>query len=80
MLAGALLVVQGFETSRFLGDKYSRAVRVAGMRNAQIISGALYVVSVVLLMPVVQNMDLVHVKLSRSSTRCGRSEFSFPSC
>ena len=28
ILAGALLVVQGFETSRFLGDKYTREVRV----------------------------------------------------
>ena len=64
ILAGALLVVQGFETSRFLGNKYSPAVRVTSMRNAQIISGVLYVVSVILLMPVVQTMNLVHVKLS----------------
>ena len=65
ILAGALLVVQGFETSRFLGEKYSRAVRVSSMRTAQIVSGILYVVSVILLMPVVQHMDLVEVKLSR---------------
>ncbi len=64
ILAGALLVVQGFETSRFLGDRYSREIRVASMRNAQIISGILYVVTVVLLMPVVQHMDLVHLRLS----------------
>ena len=65
MLAGALLVVQGFETSRFLGEKYSPAIRVASMRNAQIISGILYVVTVILLMPVVQSMDLVHIRLSQ---------------
>ena len=65
MLAGALLVVQGFETSRFLGDKYSREIRVASMRNAQIISGVIYVVSVVLLIPVVQGMDLNHIRLSQ---------------
>jgi hypothetical protein len=41
-------VVQGFETSRFLGEKYSPEVRVASMRNAQIISAVLYVVSVIL--------------------------------
>ena len=64
ILAGALLVVQGFETSRFLGDRYTREVRVASMRNAQIISGILYVVSVILLLPVVQHMDLVHLRLS----------------
>ena len=56
MLAGALLVVQGFETS--LGDRYNREVRVASMRNAQAPSGMLYIVCVILLMPVVQHMDL----------------------
>ena len=64
MLAGVLLIVQGFETSRFLGDKYSREVRIASMRNAQIISGILYVVSVMLLLPVVQRIDLMDVELS----------------
>lgn len=65
MLAGALLVVQGFETSRFLGEKYSPEIRVKSMRNAQLISGIIYVVSVILLMPVVQSMDLVHIRLSQ---------------
>ena len=64
MLAGALPVVQGFETLRSLGDRYSREVRVASMRNAQALSGALYIVSVILLMPMVQGMDLVEVELS----------------
>jgi len=64
MLAGVLLVVQGFETSRFLGDKYSPQTRVSSMRNAQIISGILYVVSVILLLPVVQHINLVHINLS----------------
>ena len=65
MLAGALLVVQGFETSRFLGEKYSREIRVTSMRNAQLISGVIYVVSVIMLMPVVEGMDLVHIRLSQ---------------
>jgi len=65
MLAGALLVVQGFETSRFLGEKYSPEVRVSSMRNAQIISGTLYVVSVLLFMPIVQHIDLMHVELAQ---------------
>ena len=64
MLAGALLIVQGFETSRFLGDSYSQEIRVKSSRNAQIISGILYVASVALLMPVVQSMDLHEVKLA----------------
>ena len=64
MLAGVLLIVQGFETSRFLGDKYSREIRISSMRNAQIISGILYVVSVILLLPVVQQIDLMDIELS----------------
>ncbi len=64
IMAGALLVVQGFETSRFLGEKYTPEVRVMTMRRAQIISGILYVLAVVALLPVVQHIDLIHVKLS----------------
>ncbi len=64
IMAGALLVVQGFETSRFLGEKYTAEVRVMTMRRAQIISGILYVLAVVALLPVVQHIDLIHVKLS----------------
>ena len=64
MLAGVLLVVQGFETSRFLGDKYSHEVRVKSMKIAQWISGAIYIVSVFLLLPVLTNVDLFDVELS----------------
>ncbi len=42
-LAGMLLVVQGFETSRYLGHYYSRELRVRTMKHAQVISGAIYV-------------------------------------
>jgi len=65
ILAGALLVVQGFETSRFIGEKYSPEMRVATMKKAQIISGILYVVSVILFLPVVQYLDLQHIQLAK---------------
>jgi len=65
ILAGALLVVQGFETSRFLGERYSPEIRVATMRRAQIISGILYVISVILFLPVVQYLDLHHIQLGK---------------
>ena len=64
MLAGVLLVVQGFETSRFLGDKYKPEVRIKSMRIAQWISGVIYIVSVFLLLPVLTNVDLFNVELS----------------
>jgi hypothetical protein len=50
-LAGMLLVVQGFETSRYLGHYYDAGVRVRSMRDAQIISGAIYVTFAALLVP-----------------------------
>lgn len=39
-----LIIIQGFETSRYLGRDYSRDVRIQTMKNAQIISGVIYVV------------------------------------
>lgn len=48
VLAGMLLVVQGFETSRYLGTHYDAPTRVASMRTAQILSGVIYVVFVAL--------------------------------
>lgn len=64
ILAGILLVVQGFETSRFLGEKYSAQIRVHTMRQAQLISGALYIVSVVALLPIVQHLNLENIKIA----------------
>jgi len=78
MLAGALLVVQGFETSRFIGEKYSADVRVSSMRNAQIISGILYVVSVILFMPIVQNIDLMNVELADIIEATGSAALILP--
>ena len=64
-LAGILLIVQGFETSRFLGQKYSPKMRAHTMKRAQIISGVLYVVSVLALMPLITHLDLAHIHLSK---------------
>ena len=50
-IAGMLLVVQGFETSRYLGRYYSQEVRVRTMRRAQLISGAIYVSFAALVVP-----------------------------
>lgn len=50
-LAGVLIVVQGFETSRYLGEHYEAALRVRSMRAAQLVSGAIYIVFVALCVP-----------------------------
>ena len=51
LLAGVLIVVQGFETSRYLGDEYAPQIRVATMRRAQILAGLIYVLFVALAVP-----------------------------
>lgn len=43
LLLGMLIVVQGFETSRFLKGAYPPKMRARTMRNAQLISGAVYI-------------------------------------
>lgn len=48
VLAGMLLVVQGFETSRYLGGHYDPKMRVESMRTAQLLSSGIYVVFVAL--------------------------------
>lgn len=57
MLAGILLVVQGFETSRYLGEAYDGELRVRTMRRAQIIAGIIYVVFVALTSPLLVAYD-----------------------
>ncbi len=44
VLLGLLIVVQGFETSRYLGDRHSAEERIATMRLAQLLSAAIYIV------------------------------------
>ena len=51
MLAGMLLVVQGFETSRYLGHHYPAELRIRSMRLAQWLAGAIYLLFVFLVMP-----------------------------
>ena len=49
LVAGLLVTVQGFETSRYLGDEYTPAVRIRSMKVAQWISTTIYLVYILLL-------------------------------
>lgn len=49
LTAGLLVTVQGFETSRYLGDEYDAQTRVRSMRLAQWISAAIYMLYILLL-------------------------------
>ncbi|MEP4078465.1 hypothetical protein [Haloferula sp.] len=44
ILLGLLIVVQGFETSRYLGDNHPPEERIATMRLAQLVSAGIYLV------------------------------------
>ncbi len=57
LLAGILLIVQGFETSRYLGDEYNADTRINTMRQAQFISGVIYVVFVLLALPFLTHLE-----------------------
>lgn len=43
ILLGLVILVQGFETSRYLGHAYDRTTRIRTMRHAQLIATAVYV-------------------------------------
>ncbi|OYY90321.1 MAG: hypothetical protein B7Y45_08490 [Sphingomonas sp. 28-66-16] len=51
LLLGLLITVQGFETSRYLGQSYDQAMRVRTMRHAQWISTVIYLGFIGLLTP-----------------------------
>jgi len=56
ILAGTLIVVQGFETPRYLGGSFDTDVRVSASRWSQIISTAVYILFVALALPVVHTL------------------------
>ena len=51
ILLGLIILVQGFETSRYLGSAYAPEMRVQTMRYAQIIATAIYVLFIGLATP-----------------------------
>jgi len=51
VLAGTLIVVQGFETTRYLGDEYDRQTRIRACRNSQIIATVVYLLFILLATP-----------------------------
>jgi len=57
IVAGTLIVVQGFETTRYLGASFDSDIRVRASRWSQIISTAVYLVFVALALPVVHTLN-----------------------
>ncbi|GGO82982.1 hypothetical protein GCM10011348_25640 [Marinobacterium nitratireducens] len=50
-LGGMLLIVQGFETSKYLASRYKARLRARSMLLAQVLAGVIYIAFVALAMP-----------------------------
>jgi hypothetical protein len=57
IVAGTLIVVQGFETPRYLEEVFDAETRVRASRWSQIVSSAVYVPFVALALPVLHTLD-----------------------
>lgn len=57
IIAGTLIVVQGFETPRYLGDEFDAETRIKASRLSQIISTMVYILFVALALPLVHLLD-----------------------
>ena len=57
IVGGTLIVVQGFETTRYLGAQYSPETRVSASRWSQIIATAVYLCFVALAVPLLFTLD-----------------------
>jgi hypothetical protein len=57
IVAGTLIVVQGFETPRYLGGTFDSGTRIRASRWSQIISTVVYILFVALAMPVVHTLN-----------------------
>ena len=57
IVGGTLIVVQGFETPRYLGGAFEADVRVSASRWSQIISTVVYVIFVALALPMVHTLN-----------------------
>lgn len=51
VLGGVLIVVQGFETSRYMGEEFDAETRIRTMRWSQLLSGVIYLLFVGLALP-----------------------------
>ncbi|MGR3677785.1 MAG: hypothetical protein ACU0AZ_07360 [Paracoccaceae bacterium] len=57
IVAGTLIVVQGFETTRYLGNTYDANTRVLASRASQVISTTVYLVFVAVTAPVLHTLS-----------------------
>lgn len=49
VVLGLLILIQGFETSRYLGEKYDSEIRIRTMRRAQLLATGIYISFILLI-------------------------------
>lgn len=57
IVAGTLIVVQGFETTRYLGDEFAADTRIRASRLSQIISTGVYLVFIAVALPLIHTLN-----------------------
>ena len=57
IVAGTLIVVQGFETTRYLGNNFDARTRISASRWSQIISTIVYIAFVGLALPILHTLN-----------------------
>lgn len=62
-ILGTLIIIQGFETSRYLGSEYQGTLRIKTMRLAQIIAAIIYFLFITLSMPLLTHIHQVNETL-----------------
>ncbi|MCK7597864.1 hypothetical protein M0G74_11335 [Microbulbifer sp. CAU 1566] len=74
IVAGTLIVVQGFETTRYLGDSFQADTRIRASRWSQLISTGVYLVFIAVALPLVHTLNgkyddnsLIHLAAAASS-------------
>ncbi|SHF37470.1 hypothetical protein SAMN04487965_2071 [Microbulbifer donghaiensis] len=57
IVGGILIVVQGFETTRYLGDEFDAQTRIRASRLSQLISTGVYLVFITVALPLVHTLN-----------------------
>lgn len=74
IVAGTLIVVQGFETTRYLGDSFDAGTRIRASRLSQLISSGVYLIFIGVALPLVHTLNgnygdnsLIHLAAAASA-------------
>ena len=73
LLTGILLIVQGVETSRYLGAEYDAKTRIHTMRYALLLSAAIYLLFIGLSLPLLTGYQEPRSETHSANGRCSQS-------